>query len=344
MTHAPHLPEQSHKTSNFWGGVKWILFITVLAVFAGSMSALTIIGAYAPLLQNGQTIILGQKNNEDSAPILSDSARSDLNKRVMDVYSGQPQFGSVYTQDAYVGTAVMLSSGGWSAMHYSGTQAPAVSSLTGIDYQGILHEATEVVYDRQEDVLFVKFEGENYLVSSFTTWGQVHSEDYVWVRDAQWDAVMLDTYNTQNSRFDITVYSDSYAADVGNESGNPVFDVQGNFVGFTGEQSVYMGWRIQDSLEDILLSGTIVPPTIDIDGYFVEGYIDPSSQTWKKRTGFVVVQAGKGLPLNSDDVIISVNGNNITTDDFVRVMHRVPDSFSLNVLRNGIIEEIQITQ
>lgn len=349
MTKAPHLPPKtcSVNSKETWGGVKWIVFITALSVFSGAVAAIVVLGWFGSTLDGERTIYLGARttDTQNAEPQLEQSLEREINRRTIKVYQGKPQLGVIFYADAELGNAIMLSSDGWAVMHYAKDVPPNLTTLSGFDYQGVMQNVEKVVPDTKQNVLFIKFDGDNYPVSSFAKWDGNVSGEYVWAVNDTWNLHKIENYIESDTSVDIQNHIDTYALSKTEKAGSIVLDVKGNIVGFVNtDGNVEIGWGIEYQLQHVLSGSKISGDIFAISGYLVDGYLDPQTGNWKSGDVFVVTKTPKESALNSGDIVISFNGAPVKKHQFARQVAFAPESFLVTVLRADGMEELQVTQ
>lgn len=344
---APHLPAktcsvQAHKQ---WNGLKWVVLISVLSVVAGATAAIVMMSWFFPVVDMGRTVYLGQKSNITAAPVLDASFEGEIQKRMMRVYKGALEYDSVYAQNAEMGSAMMLSSDGWAVLYFDGAVVPKAAQMQGVDYQGVLHDVEQVVPYVAQNALFIKFSGNDYLVSSFSDWDQHIMGEYVWSVNGSWDPVIVKMHKDSTEVVSVTSDLDSYIIEGEQSVGEVVLDQKGRFLGFVHTNAtIQRVWPVEFHLPSVLANGELEIVPFSLKGRFVEGYVDSTQSLWRQKSAFLVTSVRGMDGLSVGDLVLSLNGASIKPRSFARMIMNAPEEFTLEVLRDGSVVEVQITR
>lgn len=344
-SHAPHLPPTSCSidTHKHMKSIKWVFLISILSVFAGATAALVTIAWFMPLADTG-IVYFGERPSVIPQTPYNPAVERETKERLLLVYDERYlQNGIAYSEDAKLGTAVVLSSDGWAVLQGKG-ELPLKQFVRGADSSGGVHKAQKLVFDADAGLLYIKFEGTDFRIQSFVDWSQINPGKNVFVANGLWRNSRIRAYEKPESSIDIWKHTDRYSLEDAVAAGSVVYDESGRFIGFVDKDGfVELCSSVQNSFAGVVEKQQVELPTHSWIGEFIDGYIDSKSETLVGKSGFLVskVEAGE-LSLKTGDIIVQINGSAVDPASFARILRDLSEPYTLGVIRNKELLEITI--
>jgi len=346
---APHLPAKhsSASTERQVRGVRNIILISLLSVLAGATAALVTLAWFLPTVDTTGYVYFGQRpiSDVDAPPTYNPALEREVSERQLTVFDTRKQiFESTITDDAKLGKAVVLTSDGWAVLYMDAAAVPSAQFIKGVDHNGLIHDAETLVYDQNRDVLYIKFEGTDFLSQAFADWSRVTADDYVWLTNGSWQLGRIDNLQEPEGKFNIWQYTQAYT--LYNDAPKPgtiAYNESGRFVGFvTAEGVVSLGWPIQLSFPLIAQEGKAPVTQKNWTGVFVQGFIQSETGIWINKPTFLVTKAsGTDTLLEAGDLIVALAGKSISKELMAYTLSSTASPFAVTIIRDG--KEMQIT-
>lgn len=344
---APHLPPVSCSvhTHNYMKSIRSVLLISVLSVFAGATAALVTIAWFMPVADTG-VVYFGERPNSASPFInYNPVVERETRERLITVYDERElSYGVAYTQASKIGKAVLLSSDGWVVMSAPET-APPKQFIAGIDSSGGMHAAQHTVFDRERGLLYIKFDGNNFPVQSFADWSHIQAGKIVLIAHESWQVSRVRAYEKPVLMFNVWAHADRFSLEKTDAvQGSIIYDENGRFIGFVQADGLaQLGAPIQESFASVVEKQQVNAVERSWIGEFIEGYIDPKSETVIGKPAFIVHKVETGeTELKVGDIITQINGRDIDVVSFARSLRSVTEPFTLTVVRNKQAVEIVV--
>lgn len=319
--------------------------MSILSVFAGATAALVTIAWFMPLADTTGIVYFGERPSVIQSTPYNPTVERETKERLLLVYDERYlQNGIAYVEDAKLGKAVVLSSDGWAVMYAKG-EFPAKQFVRGADSSGGVHNAEKLVFSADTNLLYIKFEGTDFRVQSFVDWSQMVSGKNVFVANGLWQGSRMRVYQKPEDIIDIWKQVDRYSLeDPAITVGSVVYDEGGRFIGFVGKDGfVELASGIQRSFASVVEKEQVEPIVHSWIGEFIDGYIDPKSETLIGKTGFLIHKVETGeTSLKMGDIVLQINGRDIDTPSFAQTLQNTTEPFRLTILRNKEMLEITI--
>ncbi len=282
--------------------------------------------------------------HETLAPNLAVS--QDLQNRIADreviLYDKRTQLaGGWYAEGGALSNGVFLTSDGWAVFPLTtSTQIEKInlSMFQVIDNRGVSYTVDKIVVDKTFHLAYAKVNGVGFHFVSF----------------ANWDLLKLDqrVIGKKNNTYDFDIFSSlKKNSELGQnaEIWKPhslfhlqkselgmVFTEQGEFLAVHQSNGVLPGWYIQNALASLLSKQSLSYGAFPWKGEVVSHTFQ--NGFFKNITGFFVTDVNgdktkEGIKVG--DVIVKVQGQELTPHNFTRLFIEGPDNVSLEIIRDG---------
>lgn len=345
----PHLPESKSEelSKKSFTQIRIVFVVVILSLFAGMVGALIVVAWIIPSGYVADGFWVPRTQNV-GAPALYTEPDTSIVRKVRNItvdvfFEDKMMENGFYTQDAFVGEGVMLSSNGWGVLF-----APELSTQSIVpklrvrDIQNTIYTPTSVIADKKTGFIYFKLSGTEFYVASFPDWRTITSGIGVWKYTqgewrrqtvGEWTKLSVSAeFSAGDERVRFNLLPEGFA-----DRGIVANDT-GNIVGFVDREGrLRDAWSIENTIPHLLQIGNIDTPTIDWEGSLVE-----TIEAGKKIQGFLIDSPGKatGAGIKRGDVVRAINGNPITESNLYRLVRETP--LTATVWRNGEIFDILV--
>ncbi len=333
---APHLPPKSCRVDTYYRlqNIKWILLFALLAFVAGISAALIAVTWVIP-----QYDTVGVVNNFNNHAVSYNTPDPFLIKqseqRMFTIYDKRKKTEEkVYSEESFVGKAVIISSDGWSATYIPDYFFGWEKNWEVIDYQNNIFSVKKVVYDNFSGVLYLKVDTQGARVVSFPNSNKIQIGSFVWSISAnKWqDDYVKDNNKIKNDK-SFYIWNDQYYYSLANsnQGGNILLDEQGNLLGFLDVTGLVVpSWIVEKQTNNLLSVGVLDYKNINWKGHMVQ----VNRENGVILSGFYLDYVGdKNGDLKVGDIIFKVNEHNVKAEDISEYVWLCPDEFQVVVLR-----------
>lgn len=353
IKNAPHLPGGkdslgSDKTVTF---LPLVLLVVLVAGLASVAVTLITLVRITPALVPDQSSFFGRVQREKiNAVELEPSLANQARQRIWEVRDTRTQVGDGwYRTDASARYAMMLTADGWAVALDGGYVKGSEKFWQGYDHQGASFAVEKVVQDKTANLLYLKFVGSGFPVSSFANWDRLDlNETFFVYSGAEWAPVLLEknegalpkSYVAWQPQF---VY---FTSPAGREK-SILISPQGELVGFVGDggELIY-GWLAEHQIASVFESGKALYEAGNWQGYNVEGVVNVLERT-KKIKGFYVESSPtvvSSSTLGVGDLITHVQNQPVDELLISRQILFAPNPFTARVFRGGAEVEIRLNK
>jgi len=346
----PHLPPEScslHLRSAYVSVKNLILFVT-LALLAGIAGALAVSAWIEPAFYNTDYSYILRDNNTLVSDELPDVyVLQRYRESVLSLYEADAHVDDAwYTRDAFVASAVMLTSDGWAVVSDDALSSRVVTSLLAVDNDGNNYKIERALHDTRYAMTYIKFVGNNFHVLPFASWQNIDAGIQLWsIHDKTWRRRVVgdSTPVVDEHHYIYDEYAYFSMTPAYDESGILVSN-QGQFVGFVNrDNSMQSAWAVSVHIAHILGDGVLAEPLSLVEGRVVT-YMDDNEDlihVGRGNEGFLVTALhGDKTGLRVGDIVIAVDNNIMDITTLYDHMFDSQSSVLLTVWRNG--EEFDI--
>lgn len=345
----PHLPPKPTEIyfNNKIHFLLWIFLILILSSLTGLAVSLSTIAWIAPPIVQNQTYFLGSNNRgvEEIDPVIV----QQLNQRVVSIYDTRRKIGgSFYSSTAFLGSAIMVSSDGWGAVYMPNYIKGVEKYWDVFDYQGTAYKVKNTIFDADEEVLYLKLEGEGFRVASFVDLDKISGFDNILILNKEGIKVaqLGEKEEVSDGSFNIADPQYRFLAKNNQTQGSLLFDTKGGYLGTQGQTGLIEGWQIEREVSSLLSEVKLKTNYLDVEGYFVEGYFEDNK--WKKASGFYIVKLRSALQteprLAIGDVILKIGDQSVDKFGLAKQVLLAKNGEKITILRRGEQMEVYILE
>ena len=251
-----------------------------------------------------------------------------------------------YSEAAFVGQAMMLTSEGWAVL-YTPDYVPGVERhWESIDHKGMIFTVEKSFQDRVSGLVYLKIAGDGFRGDiSFLDWNtfdmgeSLSSLSLRGVVPAAFDRLEENDepkqYELWKPRFSHTVVGDVSSGDV-------LIAENGDFIGFVNsDKKIIESWLISTQLQPLFEKEKNEYLALPIIGHRVEGVV--VDDMFENIHGFLVTKSNtkaSSSAVGVGDVILRIEGLPFDEVTSARVMLFAPETILMQVLRDG--EEVDL--
>lgn len=347
----PHLPAHNFSLDGFRRLVqlKWFFIMVVTGVISGAIAGAVTLAWLFPADQSTSSYIVNRlvQTKAVDTPSLDAELLRRTRERVVNVVDTTYAVGGDFVeQSAYISSAALLSSDGWSVMLLpeSGITQTRLRSWQGVDYQGKALTIQKTLVDTDNNLLFVKFDMHDARVMSFGQWEDVKDGLGMWTLSPAWDYTRIEKSHALSSRRSaLQASANPLSFTLTDHAAHDALAITsaGDLVGFARGNQFIPAWFAQHHLSSILEQGSLKQTHRPWYGYFVTKMTDVYLQD--NAPAFYVSRSRDswGTGVRVGDIITHINGQQIHPTSFHRIILEHPDGFELGLLRAG--EEITLS-
>ncbi len=337
---APHLPPPTcfidQQTKMCW--LKLSLFIILLSALTSVVASVSVYNWFMPLYNEATYLIANNHATNDM--VLDSQIIRQTNRRLVRVFDKTKSLDEqkYYIKQAELGRAILLSSSGWAVMY---RKEKPQHQIFGVDYLGQVVEVEKTVFDAKNNLLYLKFSGNNYFVVSFADIDKLEIGSQLLAVNSEWRVIKIkDKFNNQPTIYNLFAYYNQFKVDDSEDLGTILFNQQGELVGFVAkDKSIILNLSLKENLDSILNTEQLKFKTEKVQGYWVEGQF---KNQWQE-IGFYVVNINPQeklykLGVRNSDIILNINGQKITSSKFLSFDSK--DIFKVKVWRKN--KEIEL--
>lgn len=347
----PHLPApmcnmESHQK---WQRLKILLAATGIGLLAGLSGASMMLGWIWPRYGEGDTWAVSQNFSTLSKAQMDKRVSQEVVDRVFDIYSNATAFGSgsYLREQDLLGEAVAISSDGWLAMYFP-SYSGSYKNWQILSSEKVVYNPEKALFDRYTGMIYVKISskqqtsGLQFKVASFS--GDIHSFDAVFVyQNKNWNRSFVNFPVVDGGATHLdTAPAIFYSLDLTATVGSLVVNDQGRVVGFVNKNGLLLpNGYITSVMAGILGQQKITYPSLGVEGWF--SLEQPIVINGEAVSGFAVNKVwGKSSPLKKGDVILEINGKDITKEiESGSPLWYNNQAAKLKVLRSGKTLELE---
>lgn len=333
----PHLPPPACSVPhhNYLQRIFLFVIAIIAGLAAGTVGALLMISAWYP---TGLTSTPEYATPKTSArPVLDSTVVRDWRPRLIAVYDENKAVNKKYfSETARITTAVVVNAGGWSVAPWSAAFTKA--ALVGTDYQGQRLAVEKIIPDPERQLVYIKFSGANFRSTTvFAELNALNPGRLLWVGSSDWRLLTVDeTLVPTGLLTTVSVDKTIYTVRELTRSNQVLITDRGEFVGFTGtDQKIIPVWMVNQVVSKLSASTKSVPVWLfDWRGSFVE--LIATEQGFTQASGFLITEiprAAASHVVKAGDQIIKIEGQNVTSDNFVELLTLAPDTFTVTIVR-----------
>ncbi len=344
---APHLPSRSCRVDTYYRlqNIKWILLFAFFAFVAGASAALVFSAWVVPnynYTSNYNTNFIDRGMNRSQPDIILER---QMSQRVFTIHDKRKKIGSqFYGRESFVSLAGVVSSDGWLVTRVNNYLVGAEKNWEILDNQHLLYTLEKAVYDRLDQLLYLKIKADGLRVVAFPSWLEMTAGDSVWqVSFSGWSNNTLKNKIKISEKNLFTVWQPQYYWQLWDEvtAGSLVFNNRGELLGIVGTENTFSpGWLIEKQTNALLGSGKLVYYGVPWQGYFVSAKIGEAGNI----NGFYVERNTAGSAVLRGDIILKINGLTLAEDSLAELVWLAPDNFRVLVWRAGEELELEVSK
>jgi hypothetical protein len=341
----PHLPRKTKdlilkETYRFvWS----VLFLVLIAFITSVAATLTTIAWIAPFSVTDTSYTLrANRASLESAAHIDPMLEKQVRQRLVRVYNTKQKVqNEYYSEAAFVGQAMMLTSEGWAVMYTSNYSRGAEKHWEIVDHQGIIFTVEKSFQDSVSGLVYIKIAGDGFRGDiSFLDWNTFDMSESLsslslrGVVPAAFDRLEENSeskqYELWKPRFFHTIVGDVSSGDV-------LIAENGAFVGFVNsDKKIIESWLISTQLQPLFEKEKNEYKALPLTGYRVEGVV--VDDMFENIHGFLVTKSNtkaSSTTVGAGDVILRIEGLPFDEVTSARVMLFAPETILMQVLRDG---------
>ena len=345
----PHLPKKtcSIKFRDNIYTLKVFIFYIVMTLVAGITGALITFSWLMPNYNNSEFYLFNYGENNS---IQNESATSILNRRfeynTVKIFDNNKKiYDDFYSQDAFIGRAILLSSNGWAVFYDPDFTFTKIKNWSIIDYKGLKHKIENTIFDAENNFVYIKLNGEGFHVISFADVNNLELGNKVWYSSPE----VLKSVNifSKEKVLEKSHWSSEdfylFKIDEVNYNSNIIFDDQGKIYGFLNENfTIKPIWKVEKDISSILEDSSLSKLENDFKGFFVsqEKNDNLENENQELISGFYVKQLQKYVGddyIKVGDIILEINGSKITKENLSNKIINLEEKHTIKVWRQGEI-------
>ena len=344
----PHLPAKTEnpETKKFFQRLKWILFIVVLSVSAGTSGASMMLGWIWPRFAEGDTWINSYTRPGLSRGQLESLIREDVAARVLHIYRGSTAIGSVQYLNKKLGDGIILSSDGWVAF-YQPDYDGVYKNLSITDNNDHVYTVDRALWDKQSGFLYIKVKNSQFNKAVEFADDVSAVDDIFILQDENWYHTNI-LYPVLSSKVPHTDTAPIREYSLGSNftAGSLAVNNQGRVVGFISEKNTLVpATTITRILERFLSRQVLTYPSLGVDGWFSDEQVIVNTQNQnspEQLQGFFVSGVwSSGSQLRKGDVITEINNRVVTADNLWYTVSNAT-SVKAKIFRGGKIIDVDV--
>jgi len=333
----PHLPKpmSNIKTHQLRERLKIISLAALISLLSGLAGASVLFGW---LLPNGygNNIFISSQNKTDTNQPLEDLVQKELMEKIYNVYTKISKNGGIeYAENKdWLGQAISISSDGWLVMYV--TKDLSNLDIYLINTKNISEKVVQKVFDKQTGFLFIKIEPVNK-PKPVGIKNDVATDDPIYLFDNEnWveNYVNKKLISDLGSHLDIAPIN-KYLAKNKLLTNYPVFDGQGNLVGFAiSDEKIIPSKYLSRIISNFLSNKIITYNSLGVNGFFLteKNIINTNNL----NNAFIIesIHSFQQNKLRVGDIITEINKSVVNEDS---LWYNISNKTSVNItlLRNG---------
>lgn len=341
---APHLPPKTclTGTSHRRHDIKLIVYSVLIALSAGVASSLVLFNYFYPNFYDSNSVYVRSNRTASDgnlAPTLNASVVRDWRYQIVQIYDEskiiQP---GIYPASSFVGKGVVLNSGGWVVMNAPSWTSDKARRLIGIDSLGVRFPIEKFIFDKENNLVYLKFNGEFRGTTIFADWKNINQDRQVWAVNGEWNTgIVSETVDEVNIQLPAMKIMSKYSIPGYSSHQGVVINNRGDFIGFVDVAgNIIPSWLIEHNIISILNTGDLEKGTVDWHGFFVNGTREGAN--WKEMKGFYISdskQIATETKIGKGDILLKINDELVTKSSLARLIISASSEFNATVLRNG---------
>ena len=355
--HPPHLPPKSCQVTTHYRlqSLGHFLATVLIAFLSGLTATLVTVAWLLPIFVPEESFrIIAADGRRTVAPagVPEPSFIQDVRWRTVTLYDTRllPAAG-VYPAHARAGMGVLLSSDGWIAAPRAERLVPAASLLV-LDEEGRAHDIEQTVTDARSALVFIKIKTDGMRIVGFAQEEEIALGSFLWgYASGRWYPTAIETTvaaDTGKEPFPIWADQSVVTLSPAPEAGSALFTGSGAFAGFVlANGRALLSWHVEHQLGGILTEGKSAYMALPWTGYMVDhvvrgNAIHPVAGWYVADAGATAARQGDAAPVQSGDVLVELQGSEITQETLARQMLLSPSSVSVVIVRNGVEQEVLV--
>lgn len=344
----PHLPPKSCSVPlrKTYHNIIIFLVYTFVALLAGIVGALIVFTWIEPSLYSQNSLYFINRDTR-RAYITERYPNSDVVQRLRNVtlrvFDSTQAVGDFFPDSAFLGRVVMLSSSGWGVMYYPDFIPASDATWEIVDQNGITQEIEKTSFDANRGLVYIKFVGNNFYVSSFPAWYTIVPGADLWVaHNKVWHKFMLqDTVVVAQSPYRAVDEYSRMIIDPDKKSGGVVMTADGHVAGFVDTNGLLQTlWHTQYQLPFLLETNELKKDDFGLNGYFVDNVLLTAQSI---SSGFYITQSTR-KDIVKGDIIIRISGETVGPHNFWQQLLSAGDTSNLTIWRGGEEFDILVTR
>lgn len=345
----PHLPENElFRRNGFLHGLSiwWVIFLIVISILSG-VSASVITDAWlAPNFIFSDAGLLSRRSIVDDSNAVPLELDNIVRQKVVSLYDKKSLLGGkFYSDKGLIGQAAIVSSDGWAVMFdYFSNRNLLPVDFEVIDNKGLVYNVERMVRDPVNDLVYVKFASNSIfpVIDTASIYDVPNIGGDIWALNYPlWEKVDFSAYLPDLSVSSYPIYDQTNVYKVLNndiKSGDLLFLPNGRLVGVVGSSNNILDLLVlEQNLLRIIEEKPIQLGVLVWEGYFVNQQIIDG--TMQNMNGFYLVKSYPSDNLNKGDIILEIQGQEVSSSKLKQQIIESPDNVEVKVFRSATGEE-----
>ncbi len=342
---APHLPPKicltpsGHRSHD----LKLIIYSALIALAAGGAASLSLFNYFYPAFYDNNSVYIRSGRGGSSSgiiPELSANVVRDWRYQIVQIYDESKIIKpGIYPIASFAGKGVVLNSGGWVALYHPAWTKDLTRRFIGVDNLGARHGIEKFISDKENSIVYLKFDGEFRGTTVFADWKKIPEDKQVWIVNGEWNTGELtEIVDSGATVFPAMKIMSKYRVNDYLAHAGVVVNNRGDFVGFVDSSGrVIPSWLVQRHLTSILNTAELASGGVNWQGFFVAGLRE--GVNWKEIKGFYIAEGGQTeaeIGIVKGDILLEINDEPVSQASLARQIILAPTEFITTVWREGL--------